>query len=132
MAAHSKNFPWMSHYNEYRFFEDRMSSHNKVLELIKLQSGLYEIVLENGTTLKTFICECYSYGIAEYIESVENLGSLDIIVINSNWCGYTMEAKRYCHEREVGFYDIKGLMAALNFRKYWDHLTQYERENLNT
>ncbi len=33
MAAQNKNFPWMSHYEEYGFFEDRMRGHNKVSSL---------------------------------------------------------------------------------------------------
>ncbi|RON15937.1 hypothetical protein BK660_26705 [Pseudomonas brassicacearum] len=131
MAAKNKDFPWMSHSREYQFFEDRMHSHSKVSAVSKVNGGLYDITLKNGQKLRTFICECYSYGLAEYYESVQNLGQLDIIVINSNWCGYSMEAKLHCQEIKVGLFDIRGLMAALNQPKHWEYLTQYERENLN-
>ncbi|WP_032699973.1 hypothetical protein ACTACM_19660 [Pseudomonas fragariae (ex Marin et al. 2024)] len=126
MAAQNKNFPWMSHYGEYQFFEERMRNHNKVSKLKNIQGGLYEILLKNGKTLKIFICECYSYGVAEYEETVQKLGPLDAIIINSNWCGYSSEAKSYCRERLVGLFDIREFMAALNLTRYWEYPTENE------
>ncbi len=130
MPAYNKSFPWMSYYGNYRFFEKRMQSHDKVLNLENVGDGLYEIILIDGRTLKIFICECYSYGMAEYYESVEKLGHLDAVIINSIWCGYTMEAKFHCREQNVGLFDIGGFMAALNRTNYWDYLTEQEKEYL--
>jgi hypothetical protein len=68
--------------------------------------------------------------LAEYHESVENLGNLNAVVINSNWCGYTMDVKLHCQKHEVGVFDIIGFMAALNLRNYWEYLTKEEKEYL--
>lgn len=130
MPAHNKSFPWMSYYGNYQFFEQRMSTHNKVADVRNTGKGLYEIDLIDGRTLSVFICECYSFGVAEYQESVEELRDLDVVVINSNWCGYTMDVKLYCQERDVGVFDIKGFMTALNHRNYWEYLTKEEKEYL--
>lgn len=130
MTAHNKSFPWMSYYRHYRFFESRMKSHNKVSSLIDIGGGLYEVTLIDGRVLRVFICECYSYGVAEYYESVENLGELNVVVINSNWCGYGMDAKLHCQEQNVGLFDISGFMAALNIHNYWEYLTKQERKDL--
>jgi len=91
---------------------------------------LYEIDHVDGRTLIVFICDCYSFGIAEYYESVETLGDLNAVIINSNWCGYTMEAKFYCQEHDIGLFGIKGFMTALNLRNYWEYLTEEEKEYL--
>lgn len=120
----------MSYYGNYRFFEDRMQSHSKVFSLQNISDGLYDITLIDGRVLKTFICECYSYGMAEYYESEEKLGSLDAVIINSNWCGYTMDTKLHCRKQNVGLFDIGGFMAALNITNYWDYLTEQESEYL--
>lgn len=130
MPAHNDSFPWMSYYGNYQFFESRMSTHSKVLNIRNTGEGLYEIDLQDGRTLTVFICECYSYGVAEYQESVEKLGNLDAVVINSNWCGYSMDVKLHCQEREVGVFDIKGFMAALNRHDFWNYLTKEEKEYL--
>ena len=128
MPAHNESFPWMSYYGNYSFFEDRMRSHGKIVDLQNIADGLYVINLIDGRTLKVFICECYSYGMAEYYESVEELGDLNVVVINSIWCGYSMDVKRHCLEQNVGLFDINGFMAALNQRNYWEYLTPQEKE----
>jgi len=107
-----------------------MRSHSKVSSIRETGEGLYVIDLVDRRTLVVFICECYSFGLAEYYESVENLGDLDAVVINSNWCGYTMDAKFHCQEQKVGLYDIKGFMAALNLKNHWEYLTKREKEFL--
>lgn len=107
-----------------------MQSHSKVSSIRETGEGLYEIDLIDGRALVVFICECYSFGLAEYYESVENLGNLDAVVINSNWCGYTMDAKLRCREQNVGLYDIKGFMAALNLKNHWEYLTKCEKDYL--
>lgn len=130
MPAHNNSFPWMSYYRNYKFFEDRMLTHNKVSQMRNTGEGLYEVDLNDGRTLVVFICECYSFGVAEYHESVENLGNIDAVIINSNWCGYTMDVKLYCQEQNVGVFDIKGFMAALNMKNFWEYLTKEERKRL--
>lgn len=128
MPAHNKEFPWMSYYGNYKYFEDRMLSHSKVYNIRNIGDGFYDIKLIDIEKLRVFICECYSFGLAEYYESMEKLGELDAVIINSNWCGYSMEAKLHCREHKVGLFDISGFMAALNMKNFWEYLTKQEKE----
>ena len=128
MPAQNNKFPWMSYYGNYKFFEDRMLSHNKVYRIQNTGEGLYEIDLGGGRLIRVFICECYSFGLAEYYESVEKLGKIQAVIINSNWCGYTIEAKRYCREHGVGLFNIGEFMAALNTKIFCEYLTKQEKE----
>lgn len=128
MVAHNDNFPWLSYYGHYSFFEERMRDHNRVNSFVNQNVGLYEIELTGGRRLNVFICECYSFGMAEYIEVCENYGALDAVVISSNWCSYSIEVKHHCMEHQVGIFDIRGFMAAINRREYWTYLTEYEAE----
>ena len=127
MAAHNKKFPWMSYYRNYNFFERRMHEHSKVEFIENVAPGLYNIKLYGGSELKVFICECYSFDVAEYIESCENYGLLNAVVISSNWCGYSLGVKRHCMSENVGVFDISGFMAAINRIDYWAYMTQYEK-----
>jgi|SRR5690554_318109 len=128
MPAHKNNFPWMSYYGHYKFFEERMREHNKVKEVRHVNPSFYHIELKDGKVIKTFVCECYSFDVAEYIEVCQELGEVDAVVISSNWCGYSPGVKRYCMNRGVGVYDIRGFMAAINKRNYWEYLTEDEKE----
>jgi hypothetical protein len=128
MLVPEKVFPWPPYYGHFQFFEKRMRSHSQVSNLKALGNGLYEITTRNGDALRVFACECYSFGAAEYVETTEALGHLDVILINSAWCNYTLEAKRLCRTDKVGLFKIGDLMAALNRQGLHNHLTKDERE----
>ena len=128
MPAYSDTFPWPSHYGHFNFFEDRMRNHNRVATLTSLGNGVYELLRDNGRKLKVFICECYSFGVAEYLESAGKIDDLNVVVISSNWCGYTDEAKLHCRKNEVGLFDIRDFMAALNKVDVWTYLNAAQKE----
>ena len=128
MPAHSDKFPWPNFYGHFKFFEDRMRSHGGVMSLERRGEGLYELVRRNGEAIRVFICDCYAFGVAEYMEAIEHLGPLNAIIINSAWCGYSPDVKRHCREQRVGIFKIADFMAALNRDNFWDYLTQSEVE----
>lgn len=128
MPAHNQEFPWMSYYENYEFFESKMNDHSKVDSIRKTADSFYHIKHSDGTLIKVFICECYSFDVAEYIETYQNLGEVNAIIINSNWCGYTFNVKHHCMNKKVGVYNINDFMAALNMRNYWEYLNKSEKK----
>jgi hypothetical protein len=128
MPAYSETFPWPSHYGHFNFFEQRMRSHSRVRDLEKKGDGRYRLIKTNDTALEVFICECYSYGTAEYLETTTNFGKLDAIIISSNWCGYSDDLKLQCRKERVGLFDIRDFMAALNRPDFWAYLNDWEME----
>ena len=129
MAAHSETFPWTSHYGHYKHFEAQMNKHCRVASLTAKGDGVYELTRTQGDTLRVFICECYAFGLAQYMETVDQLGKIDVVIINSAWCGYTPDAKRNCRESKVGLFKIGEFMAALHHNDYWSYLTDKENEH---
>lgn len=131
MPEHDENFPWLSKYGHYNYFETRMEHHNKVSNLEKDNEnpGVYSLTRVIGDKIRIFVCDCYAYGIAEYQETIERLGQLDAIIINSAWCSYTDEAKYDCFKDDIGLFNIKDFMAALHRIKYSKYLNEDEKEN---
>lgn len=128
MVEHSETFPWPSHYGHFNYFETQMRSHGRVAELTAQGGGVYELTRTQGDTLRVFICECYAFGVAEYMETVENIGEVDVVIINSAWCGYTPDAKFHCRESNVGLFKIGEFMGALHRDDYWLYITDAEKE----
>ena len=106
-----------------------MREHSKVRGLQKINTGLYDVHLLDDRVLRVFICECYSFDDADYHETVENYGLVDTVVISSNWCSYDFEMKLARMQEEVGIFDLKGFMAAINRTKYWEYMNEYERKD---
>lgn len=131
MAAFSKNFPWISHSGNYKYFEDSLSFHDKIDYLKRVnEEGLYEIGLLNKNKLRIFICDCYFFGVADYHEVIEKVGKIDCIVINSLWCGYSSEVKEYCKLRKIGVFKFGEFIGAINLNNYWEYISKEERERL--
>lgn len=99
-----------------------------VKSLENVGGGVYNLTLSDSRNLRLFICECYSYGLAEYMETVDNIGKLDSVIINSNWCGYTDELKLQCRSDGIGLFDIRDFMAAINQRDYWLYLNEHDEK----
>lgn len=129
MSASSEDFPWPSYYGHFNFFEERMGSHSRVVSFQHLGDGLYGISRRGEEKLIVFICECYAFGVAEYMECIDNFGFLNAVVINSAWCGYSMDVKRHCRDQKVGVFKIGDFMAALNRHDYWNYLNEHEKEH---
>jgi len=128
MPAHSDKFPWPPYYGHFQFFEKGLKNHKLVKYITAVGSGEYILTKTDDKNLKIFICECYSFGVAEYVETTRLLANIDIIVINSNWCGYTLDAKRYARDSCVGLFSIKDFMAALYKENNWEYLNKNERK----
>tara|TARA_R110001606_G_scaffold339746_1_gene487863 strand:- start:352 stop:762 length:411 start_codon:yes stop_codon:yes gene_type:complete len=128
MPAHSETFPWPSYYGHFNYFETQINNHGKVTALTAQGGGVYELTRTQGDMLRVFICECYAFGVAEYMETVENIGEIDAVIINSAWCGYTPDAKFHCRQSKVGLFKIGELIGALHSRDHWSYLTQEQEE----
>lgn len=128
MSAHNEHFPWSSYHRHYNFFEGIITNHGRIATLDAKDVPVYEITRTDGDVLRVFICECYAFGVAEYMETVEKLGPVDAVIINSVWCGYSLDAKRHCQEQRVGLFKIREFMAALNREDYWNYLAEDEKE----
>jgi len=128
VAASSDSFPWPSHYGHYKYFEEQMDRHGKIASRSVEANGVYQLIRKQGDVLRIFICECYAFGVSEYIVTVQQLGRLDAIIINSAWCGYSPDAKRYCRDKSVGLFKIAEFMGALHRGDHWAYLTAGEKE----
>lgn len=129
MPAHSENYPWPAYYGNYNFFVNRIREHSKVADVEATDDfGVYNIRLENGRSLRVFICECYCFGVAEYHEVIEKLGKFDAFIISSNWCSYTDDLKLTLRDEKVGLFKIGEFMGAINKHQFWLYLTKYDHE----
>lgn len=128
MPANSEEFPWPSYYGNFDYFEARMKQHARVASLVAQGGGLYELKRTQGDNLRVLICECYAFGVAEYMETVERLGEINVVIINSAWCGYSDDAKIFCRDAKVGLFRIGEFMGALYRTDYWEYLTKEQME----
>ena len=121
MPAAMDNFPWMGHYGRYDFFERAVARHSRVSSVEKEEEYLFVVETFFGQKLRVFVCDCYSFDVADYDEVMETIEDFDVIVINSNWCGYSNAAKRVAIDQKKGLFKYGEFMGAINYRKFWEY-----------
>ncbi|MBY5827671.1 hypothetical protein [Rhizobium leguminosarum] len=129
MTAYKSDFPWPSYDGRFKFFEDRVNGHEKVEQLVNLGGGFFEVTRRGGDKLRAFVCECYTFGVAEFIEVRDHCADVSAIVISSSWCGYTDDVKDYCKALKIGVFNISEFMGALNREEFWSYVVP-ERKRL--
>ena len=127
MGANSSDFPWPSYYGEHAFLKKVMWGNNKVTDIIEVEKAVYDIERSYGDTIRIFVCECYSFGAAEYEEAMTNLKDINAIIIDSNWCNYTGDAKIMAYSDGVGLFKIVEFMHQARLRNYLEP-TEDEKE----
>lgn len=103
------------------FFENAIKRHNKVKELTQISNNYYLIKRINGKDVNVLVNNIYTLGLADYYEIVNTYGSIDAIVIMSNWNGYTTQAKSIARKENIailGFTEFLGAMNYDNINKY--------------
>ena len=105
-----------------------MSEHSRVQSFVHVDGPVYVITTNVGEKFRVFVCECYSFGAAEYMEVVQNIGEGGAVIISSNWCGYTDEVKLRCRKNGVGVFTIAEFMAALRKSNPSQYLTDAQEE----
>jgi len=95
-----------------------MWGNRRVTDLIEIDTAIYDVQRTFGDTIRIFICECYSFGAAEYIETMEKLEGINAIIIDSNWCNYTYDAKVMAFSDGVGLYKVVEFMHRIRDKDY--------------
>jgi hypothetical protein len=121
MPATNNDFPWMGHYGRYDYFERAIAEHSKVLGFEKEEEYLFAVALNDGRKLRVFICDCYSFDVADFEEVMAEVDAVDIIVINSNWCGYSNTAKSHSIKHKKGLFKYGEFLGAINYKKFWEY-----------
>lgn len=105
---------WNVSYSTISFLEKVLRGHSKVEDFTRTQDILFEIELENGTTHKVLLLNEYTLGVANIAKAIDEFGSVDFILTGSNWNAYTMEAKQYGLDNNIGIFIIDEYIGAIN------------------
>ncbi len=126
MPAHNEDYPWEPYYG-YDAIAKLLMKHSKVRNVMCLQDGLFLVNRALGDELRLFACECYCYGVAELHETLNSVGQVDVIFINSMWCSYTGDAKETGLQQRIGIFTYAELMGALHRSDIWRYVPKSER-----
>ncbi|MDQ3677108.1 MAG: hypothetical protein M3401_09950 [Actinomycetota bacterium] len=96
-------------------FEKLMDDHTKVRGVEKLSPNRWDVTLTNGTVVRVFITDVYTFSASDYAILRAGHPDVDIIVSASMWNHFSSQAEEEAASDEVVTVMLRGdLMSALH------------------
>lgn len=114
-----------------KFFYNIISNHSKVENIEQIGVPLFSIEKKNGDTLTVLLVDIYIIGDAEILDLMSRYPNLDAIINISMWNKNVKSAKEIAREHEIGLFEIKEFMGALNCvsrKAFFNYIPPHERE----
>jgi len=110
----------------FAFLEKVFSSHNKIVSVHHDQSDrqVYTITRTYGDRITVYFTNLYTIGLADYMDIRARHPEVGIIIMASNWNGYTDQAKQHGIADRVGIFRIAEATGAINKQEFWKYVKQ--------
>ena len=105
---------WNVRYNSILFFCRVLRTHSRVSSVRRSRDILFHVDLAGGTQIDVLLVDEYVLGLAAVHRAVDEFPSVEYIVTAGKWNGYTIEAKRFGAENDIGIFVIDEFLGALN------------------
>lgn len=116
---------WNVPYSVITFFEKALRGHNMVLKFTRTDDILFHLTLQTGQTMDVLLVNEYTLGLAAVLRARDEFPTAEHIVTGANWNAYTMEAKEYGWDNELGVFNLREFLGALN----WTEPIKYHRKD---
>lgn len=101
-------------------FLSRVLGTHKAVESVERRKDIqFDIATSQGNKLRLVCVNEYTCGLARVLEVLEAFPGTNIIYVGGAWNGYTMQAKEYCIESNVGLFNSSEISGALFRKDYW-------------
>ncbi|MFU1719518.1 hypothetical protein [Bacillus velezensis] len=113
------------------FFLRIISNHSKINSIEQIEVPLFSIKKDNNDILRALLVDIYIIGDAEVLDLMSRYSGIDAIINISMWNKNTKSAKDMAREQEIGLFEIKEFMGALNCvsrKAFLNYIPPNERE----
>lgn len=121
---------WNVSFAQISWLQRLLEQHENIKSLSRSQDILFSV--ERGTSkdkIKILCLNEYTMSLSDVVRALDEFGSVQIIYVGGGWCGYTMEAKNYCLERNIGLYVTNEMSGGLWKNDYWSQHQRDEKGN---
>lgn len=111
---------WDVSYVYIKFLEKVLNGHKNISSVNRTNDILFTVQrISQNDSLQVLCLDEYSMSLSSAMRAMNDFPGVNIISVGGNWNGYTLEAKRYCIESEVGLFNSMEINQALFKTQYW-------------
>ncbi|GKY87560.1 hypothetical protein STA1M1_14290 [Sinisalibacter aestuarii] len=114
---------------QIRFISKLLHAHRNVEQVTRTNDIQFDLMTSRGVDLRLICVNEYTCGLAKVLEVLEDFPGTNIIYVGGAWNGYTMQAKEYCIEAQLGLFNASEINGALCHDDYWLYSRKGESGN---
>lgn len=104
---------------QIQFISRLLNSHKAITSVVRSRDIQFDIVTSRGDELRLVCVNEYTCGLARIFEVLEAFPGTNILYVGGAWNGYTMQAKDYCIDANIGLFNSSEINGALYSEDYW-------------
>ncbi|MDO6488625.1 hypothetical protein Q4503_13025 [Colwellia sp. 6_MG-2023] len=113
---------WNVPFSHIMWLNRLLEQHDNLSAITRSEDILFEVTRKaQGDNLRILCLREYTMGLTMVQRAQAEFGHIDIIYIGGGWNSYTMEAKQYCLDSNIGMF-ISGEMAGALWKSdFWNY-----------
>lgn len=116
-------------FNTISFFDSLIARHKNVAEAQRHDDILWSVERFKGRPIEAICIDEYACGLGKVLEVLTDYKDTNLIWIGGVWNSYTMDAKEYCVENEIGLFNTGEMTGALFMDQFWKYHKKDEEGN---
>lgn len=111
------------------FISRLLNAHRNVSRVERVNDIQFDLINSRGVSVRLICVNEYTCGLAKVLEVLEDFPGTNIIYVGGAWNSYTMQAKKYCIEAQIGLFNANEINGALYSDYYWIYSQKDEKGN---
>lgn len=111
------------------FISRLLSTHRNIGQVERTKDIQFDFVTHRGVKVRLICVNEYTCGLAKILEVLEEFPGANVIYVGGAWNGYTMQAKEYCIEAQIGLFNANEINGALYCDDYWTYSQKDDKGN---
>ncbi|MEO7328038.1 MAG: hypothetical protein ABI193_05640 [Minicystis sp.] len=110
---------WDVSFSRISWLETVLATHKNVTSAARGKDIVFDIQRRAGRPVSLLCLDEYVLGLAAVQRALLEFREVGIVFVGGTWNRYTIEAKQYCLDAQIGLYNAVELSGALWKDEYW-------------
>ena len=108
------------------WFDRLLNTHANVVAAKRRDDIIWDVSRARGRDIQAICLDEYTCGIGKVLEVCEHFPDINLIYVGGTWNSYTMEAKEYCLNNDIGLFNTGEMAGAMHRDDFW---TYHKKDN---
>jgi hypothetical protein len=118
----SEEVPFAVPFSTTSFVIRVLQSHKKVSDFKRTRDVVFDIIRVPALSeVRAVLTDIYTIGLAQLLDAIKKVPGVNCVISGGDWSGYTVEAKDYALQNQIGLFTTSEFFGALWWKTFHDY-----------